>query len=219
MNFANHSMSACSVVFLVAALSACGGDSSADMGALDSGPVDSGTDAGPTDSGAVDMGPTAATCATYCAANLAACTGANVQYDSMANCMAECTAFAWPAGMPGATDGNSLECRVYHTTAAVAMPGMHCPHAGYTGGGVCGATCEDYCQMDMAVCGSQASPPFASMGDCMTACAAFAPTGMIGDMTGNTLQCRFYHLSVAAQSASMAMTHCGHTGISSLPCM
>src|SRR5262249_51686144 len=121
MTLCNQWMAGCAVLFLAGALAGCGGDSgSGDMGRTDSGGgTDSGTDSGGgTDlGGGTDMGG-AASCMTYCAANIAACTGADAQYDTMDHCVAECNAFMWPAGMPGATSGNSLACRVYHTGAA-----------------------------------------------------------------------------------------------------
>jgi len=50
------------------------------------------------------------------------------------------------AGFPtdgdvGATSGNSVQCRIYHGGVAgtsTMNAGIHCPHAGPTGGGVCG---------------------------------------------------------------------------------
>jgi hypothetical protein len=68
------------------------------------------------------------------------CTGANAQYIDVADCMAQCTALAWPAGMPGAVDGNTIACRIYHGGAPAVMDAaVHCPHAGPSGDGVCGA--------------------------------------------------------------------------------
>ena len=32
---------------------------------------------------------------------------------------------------------NSVVCRQYHSTLAIARPGVHCPHTGKTGGGKC----------------------------------------------------------------------------------
>jgi len=80
-------------------------------------------------------------CERYCTAITAACTAANAQFADAADCNAWCSGANLPVGMPGAADGNSVECRIYHAGVA-AMAGMaaaHCPHAGPTGGGVCGA--------------------------------------------------------------------------------
>jgi hypothetical protein len=79
-------------------------------------------------------------CAGYCAQMALNCTGANAQYIDNADCMAQCTALAWPAGTPGAMDGNTIACRIYHGGAPAVMdPAAHCPHAGPSGDSVCGA--------------------------------------------------------------------------------
>lgn len=79
-------------------------------------------------------------CAGYCTQIMTNCTGANAQYVDNADCVAQCGALNWPSGTPGATDGNTIACRIYHGGApAVSAPAEHCPHAGPSGGGVCGA--------------------------------------------------------------------------------
>lgn len=79
-------------------------------------------------------------CAGYCAQTAANCTGANAQYDDTAECMAYCTASGWPAGTAGAMSGNTIACRIYHGGVAATDPVTHCPHAGPSGGSVCGAS-------------------------------------------------------------------------------
>ncbi len=81
-------------------------------------------------------------CAGYCTQITTNCTGANSQYVDNADCLAQCNALNWPAGTPGATDGNTIACRIYHggTPALGAGAAEHCPHAGSSGGGVCGAS-------------------------------------------------------------------------------
>lgn len=85
------------------------------------------------------------TCAAFCAAVAAACTGANVQYASENECMTACA--GWPVGTEGATSGDTLACRMYHAGVAATDPqpdnaNTHCPHAGADGGGV-GGPCTD----------------------------------------------------------------------------
>ncbi len=80
-------------------------------------------------------------CETYCTAVTAQCSGDNAQYINMSDCMDYCGSAGWPDGMTGDTTGNTLECRIYHAgDPATAEPAEHCPHAGATGGGLCGAT-------------------------------------------------------------------------------
>lgn len=79
------------------------------------------------------------TCAEYCGVVTANCSGANAQYADMADCMAYCATAGWPAGTRGEAANNTLACRTYHGgTPATGNAGEHCPHAGPTGGSVCG---------------------------------------------------------------------------------
>jgi hypothetical protein len=74
-------------------------------------------------------------CTAYCATIATNCTGANEQYDNENECVTECA--SWPVGTPIDQAGDTLGCHNYHAGAAAADPGLHCPHAGPTGGGVC----------------------------------------------------------------------------------
>lgn len=115
------------------ALGGCGDD---DMTGVDGGP---GVDSGPMPDAPGTDAPVPQLCNDYCTMVTGTCTGANLQYADMADCLAFCAQAGWPDGEEGATDGNSLQCRLYHVgVAATMMPEMHCPHAGPSGGGVCG---------------------------------------------------------------------------------
>jgi hypothetical protein len=171
-----------------------------------------------TTSGGADMsivhdlaGGTAPTCAGYCAKIQMNCTagdgGNNVQYAATADCTNQCmTAAAWTAGTTSDTSGNTLGCRFYHAGAAAADPVLHCPHAGPTGGGVCGSYCDNYCQLMAKNCTGAHAVYNAT--DCMTKCATIPTTGKANDTTGNTIQCRIYHLSAAAADPTL---HCPHS--------
>jgi len=54
--------------------------------------------------------------------------------------MTHCNGFS-TAGYPGDAAGNTVQCRIYHAGVAgldiTTNAGVHCPHAGPTGGGVC----------------------------------------------------------------------------------
>jgi hypothetical protein len=94
-------------------------------------------DAGPgTDSGIPVTGR--AECVTYCDAVSGACSAANAQYNSKEDCVAYCNASNWPKGTDGEQAGNTVACRTYHAGVAAGAPEVHCPHAGPSGGGVCG---------------------------------------------------------------------------------
>ena len=158
-------------------------------------------------------GGNAPTCAAYCAKIQMNCTaasgdaGGNAQYMDAATCNTYCTSAAgWPAGMTGATSGNTIGCRLYHAGAAAADPVLHCPHAGPTGGDTCGSWCDNYCQLMAKNCtGSNAVYDAAT---CMTKCATIPTSGQVNDAAGNTIQCRIYHLGVAATDPVL---HCPHS--------
>jgi len=132
------------------ALAGCPSPNPADTGPGDTGTVDTGTDSAVNEAGAdaedtpvVTDGTDAPIggndCTTYCTQIMTNCTGANVQYTDMADCMAYCAQAMWPAGTPGEAAGNTLACRIYHGGApAAGMPDVHCPHAGPSGAAVCG---------------------------------------------------------------------------------
>lgn len=159
-----------------------------------------------------DLGPVAATCDSYCRTVNTNCVDANRQYgntpaEAARGCMFTCVGFGWPAGSPGDTSGNTLACRAYHAGVAAGDPAMHCPHAGPLGGGVCGdSQCADFCAANLAVCAG-ANAAYASLADCMSACAALTDAGSSiaspTTTTGNTLSCRLYHLSEATVDPAM----------------
>jgi hypothetical protein len=158
----------------------------------------------------LSTGGSAPTCAAYCAKIAMNCTGDdagnNVQYMDSATCMTYCTsAAAWPAGSSADTSGNTVGCRLYHAGAAAADPVLHCPHAGPTGGNVCGSWCDNYCQLMAKNCtGSNAVYDAQT---CMTKCATIPTMGQVNDTAGNSIQCRIYHLGAAATDP---VTHCAH---------
>ncbi|GMV41329.1 MAG: hypothetical protein AMXMBFR64_30450 [Myxococcales bacterium] len=184
-----------------------GGDTGGDTGGGDTGGGDTGTDTG------ADVPPTEPSCADYCSAVQAACTGGNAQYPSIEECLDYCgTIAAFPAGDPGDTLGNSIACRTYHATVA-AQPGnadAHCPHAGPTGGGVCGSWCDNYCHLAAKNC-QGAHMLYQLDSECTTACDAFSDAGEIGAVDGDSVQCRIYHLGVAGTNPPLSSaTHCPH---------
>ena len=186
-------------------------------------PSDTGT---ATDAGTATDVPAAPTCAAYCAAVTANCSGANRQFGAtdaaaMTSCLSACAAFGWGAGALGDTSGNTLGCHLYHANAAASGAALHCPHAGPLGGGVCGTTpCADFCAADLAVC-TGANAAYASMDACVTACTALTDHASATSPTataGNTLSCRTYHLTAASASSSAAAMHCSHTAATSVVC-
>ena len=167
-------------------------------------------------------GGVALTCDDYCAEVEANCTGDNAQYPTTEACKGVCATFdpGTLADMSGAT----LGCHLYHGGApAAGTPATHCPHAGPLGGGACGEDCANFCEIAVAVCGSQGTPPYSDAAACMTACMSFPDTTAVPYNTsvssGDSLACRMYHLTVAATSAADAATHCPHIAATSTTCM
>lgn len=229
------------VLPLLVSLAGCSDDEDAPSPTTDSGvPADvGGTDTGSADTGAVadandaattdatdatdatDGAPAAPTCAAYCDAVMAACTGSkNGQYIDAARCLSMCAKMT--PGAASDTSGDTVGCRLHHAKlAAAGGTELHCPHAGATGGSVCGATrCDAFCKLAAAQCTSGA--PFTSEADCKSKCpeAEFSATAAAGelDQTRQTLNCMQYHLQAAYQSAAAATTHCPHLTITSGPC-
>ena len=187
------------------------------------GGTDSGGNAdtgGGTDTGAGEGG-LAVSCANYCNIIGTNCTGTNKEYIDNATCLAMCANME--PGTAGATSGDTLACRQYHAGAAAGNAALHCRHAGYTGADVCGTShCTAFCKQDIAECGTQTTPPYASQSACETACANYTYDSAAGGDTaltsGNTMQCRIYHLEAAFAGGAATTTHCPHTGATSATC-
>lgn len=178
----------------------CSGSGGGSDGGADSGPADSG--------GGGDSGGVVVSCANYCAAVKANCTGANQQYPDDATCMAVCKALT--LGAAGDTSMNTVACRQYHATAIggnAMAAAQHCPHAGPWGDNTCGQVCDAYCAIETGLC-TGANAQFQSANDCKAACAAWTE-GDAGASSGNSLSCREYHMTVAV---TMQAAHCPHTG-------
>jgi len=176
----------------------CGDDTTSGSGDMSLGPDMTATGGGPT-------------CAEYCDKIEMNCTAGdggngNVQWPDKATCNSYCTTAAgWPAGVTGAQSGDTIACRLYHAGAAAADPVTHCPHAGPTGGAVCGSFCENYCDLMARNC--TGSNVVYDPATCMTKCMTIPTNGHANDMSGNTIQCRIYHLSAAHADP---VTHCPH---------
>jgi hypothetical protein len=187
------------------------------------------SDAGPLpDAGPLDL------CTVYCNIVHDNCTGALSQYAFWPN---DCTQLCaiWESGNPGDTTGDTRECRIYHAGAAqggVANATFHCPHAGPLGGGVgfCvapdagdtpSAICASFCQLDLGRCQGLA---YEGPADCEQACLGYPYTGGgVTTDTGDSLDCRVYHLEYAAYYYNIGdpdagATHCTHTAPVSAVC-
>ncbi|MBK8258796.1 MAG: hypothetical protein IPK82_39830 [Polyangiaceae bacterium] len=157
-------------------------------------------------------------CETYCATIISVCVGVNTQFSTEAACLNYCSTY--PLGTEDDTIGNTLGCRLNVLKAGQAMiePG-ECAAAGPAGNGACGSNCDSYCTSIMSIC----PDAFETKGDCTTFCPDILSCGDYGfDPEGTTpdnptLQCRIYHLTVAARDGispanptSSQALHCPH---------
>ncbi|HVY46543.1 MAG TPA: hypothetical protein VHB21_11720 [Minicystis sp.] len=197
-------------LFLFAAGAALSG------GAASCGGSDGGAGGGATGGGGSGGGGGAKPdCATLCDEAMKNCTGDDAVYVSAAVCEAVCADL--PVGAASDTSGDTVGCRVYHAGAPAKMdPALHCQHAGPGGAGYCGSNCEGFCSIAVPTCG-KLEGEFKDEKTCMQTCAKF-PDSMqpfsVADTTGDTLQCRLYHVSVATLDPK---THCPHITLASTP--
>lgn len=160
------------------------------------------------------------------------------------DCFEFCERMDWNPGRFAAPhpDTNSIGCRIYHmgnARGSEANQDLHCPHSGATGGGVCGDWCDNYCHLADRICGDidfevilETAPgadldreaflaTFADRDVCATWCRgegnteAIPTNGRHGDTTGDSIQCRMYHLLTATDVSAPRdrAQHCGHGGI------
>lgn len=191
----------------------------------------SGTPASSSSTGASSSstgGGTAATPESFCKENLATCTADNGQYTDEATCITVAKSFT--AGTPGEKTGNTLECRVYHTTAAKTAAAMHCGHSGLlggdldpttAGGDLCGDGVEAFCKLAVATC-KGVTGGYPDEATCAAEAKTFpkstAQFSITKDTTGNTFNCRAYHLMAATKDAASATMHCPHIKLDSTQC-
>jgi len=161
-----------------------------------------------------DVGVCGTKCENYCQINSNTCTGNHSLYADHATCMKFCETLPVGTNVSDVA-GNNLDCRIYHAYAASASanPTLHCPHASHNGGGACGGLCDTYCHVATTYC-TGANQLFASVGACMTQCAALKVDGAFNAMSGDSIQCRIYHAG-AAHATGNAGLHCPHANITS----
>jgi hypothetical protein len=153
-------------------------------------------------------------CANYCNVVMQNCTGSDAEYLSSAICNSMCPAFEQGVVVADTAD-DTLGCRLFFANQAAQAPDTACRIAGPLGGGHCGKTpCAPFCDQDLGYCTGM-NVAYSGAGACLTACQAYPYlTADAGDTTtesGNTLNCRLWHLETAYTSQSFANFHCAHT--------
>ncbi|MCB9531030.1 MAG: hypothetical protein H6698_01270 [Myxococcales bacterium] len=175
------------------------------------------SDAAPGDAAGADAAGADAeslpSCDAYCRAFNDACgSDPTNAFLSLRECATFCNDDAqWDPGSFEDRDGNTIGCRIYHANAASeGNAALHCGHAGVTGGDVCGSWCVNYCSLVETICGDSIPPLYDDFEDCLDRCDHFDDDGAIGDTTGDTVQCRLYHLHAATADRLSAAIHCAH---------
>jgi hypothetical protein len=141
--------------------------------------------------------------------------------DTLEGCSAECPALSDDGTFDVARDeeGDTLACRLVHTSSATLDPATHCWHARLapTKQGdtlsPCASppdqppSCKDYCRIAMVACSADLAV-YDSEAECESVCGALDP-GTNGDESEDTVGCRKYHAYNATGDASL---HCPHAG-------
>jgi hypothetical protein len=154
-------------------------------------------------------------CDAYCTVYPQVCPD-DYKYGDFDNCLKNCVGLKDQSryDLKADHEGDSIECRLVHTSSASVSPTEHCPHATiFPAEPWCIAkaetepTCDEYCRIERAAC-QGAMSQYESDEQCQAACAAL-PIGTNGDETGNSVGCRRYH---SFNSTLLPETHCSHSG-------
>lgn len=198
-----------SIFSLVTIGAGCGDDGGGsgnepDASTPNTGQVDAG---GGADASAPGVAPS---CTDYCGLVMTNCTGDNEQYPDMNTCLTVCEGVGWDVGLTSDQDIDSLGCRAHHADElAAGDPATHCPHAGPSGGNVCGTWCDVYCALNLTTCTGRAAQ-YPDEATCLSTCAGFRDDGDVGYDMGDTVQCRIYHSGYPA--VRDPQTACPYTG-------
>ncbi len=147
-------------------------------------------------------------CQTYCSSVQTACTGANAQYESVDECLQVCSSGAGiPAGTTGDTSTNTVGCRITYAKAALDDPDSNCLYAGVSGGNQCGSWCDVLCHLKQHNCAGSVQ----NIGTCLVECKVLSTDGTLGDLDGDTVQCRIEHSRLAGLDENNQDLHCPST--------
>ena len=171
----------------------------------------------PAGSDAIAASTGAVTTAEYCELVTRVCgtAGANAQYRSVSACLSLVDVSAGlPVGTREDNSGNSIACRLLHAgVAQQESPETHCPHAGPSGGDVCGSWCDNYCHVALRNCRG-ADAQFTSESDCLESCAR------VQALSGEeAVECRISLVHAAgAGSAAETAQNCGDGALGAGAC-
>ncbi len=167
-------------------------------------------------------------CESYCQLYQAACQADQPQLDvtpqyDPTKCAAACEGLRDTGSFDTDANytGDTLQCRLVHTSAATVNPGEHCVHAQLQAQGQAMPApgpclddpkkvkpdCDSYCQLELTEC-SGAKAVYEDSAQCHAVCEAL-DKGEVTDTSQNTVGCRKYHSYNALVDPD---THCPHTG-------
>lgn len=165
-------------------------------------------------------GPCGSDCDAYCSLLSAACPA---EFAAIANCAEMCPVLdpGDAFNVPDHQVGNTVDCRIYHTGAALIDPDEHCGHAGFVPTSQCLDTrdteidCGVYCQNAMAACTSEVEI-YETVAQCEAVCEVLEQVipGDASELSSdelpgtNTVSCRQYHSGAAVGDPQ---SHCPHT--------
>lgn len=154
-------------------------------------------------------------CESYCGLFEKACPE---DADLILDCNASCQGLKDRGSLDVELDhgGDTLQCRLVHTSSALVDPVVHCSHAQLApiAGEWCtepdDATpnCDDYCRLVNVACTGE-NAVYDSTAECKKVCESFEP-GRPVDTTEDTLGCRKYH---AYNSIAAPEIHCPHASL------
>jgi hypothetical protein len=135
-------------------------------------------------------------------------------------------------GLAGQETNDSLACRIHYTSRAATDPTTFCQQSGPLAVGNCVKDpCVPFCSLGFNLCNPLKVFPFADETACRTACSKWpylktteAEAGaVVGDIlfaSGDTLNCRLYHLESAFEvgNPAAAPAHCPHIADESSTC-
>lgn len=178
--------------------------------------------AGPTggDSCKDLAGKTSVGCESYCMLYKQACGPKWYQYGTLSQCATSCAALRDRDAFDAVHDhdGDTLQCRLVHVSAASVDPETHCEHAALappiapcTDPANAEPDCKHYCQILGIACQgdhAQYDDAAGTATQCLAVCSLL-DAGTNADTSTDTLGCRTYH---AYNSLLAPATHCSHAG-------
>lgn len=172
------------------------------------------TQGDPDEDSGDDPPPLAEACESYCSLMEDHCESVP-QYSGEVACQSVCERMN--PGTPADALGNTVGCRTTHAFLAARSAEPHCHHAGPTGDGTCGATCESFCSLALSICTGELAP-WDDADSCIADCQSWSPEPKYqADVPDDdTYACRMRHLTLAAAQPEV---HCGHIGPVSPVCV